>query len=97
MTFSGAYSSYFMRGTLKNLSDMQHLSEEDFPYRKQVFIGSLMGKFFILCIITSMIHTKLMGFVNFEAFIFLYGFTGETRGHWVLSSFSTIHFPIFLG
>lgn len=41
----GAYSSYLMRGTLKNLSDMQHLSEEDFPYRKQLHecVGSALG------------------------------------------------------
>lgn len=27
-----------MKGTLKNLADMQSLPDEDFPYRKQVFI-----------------------------------------------------------
>ncbi|CAK7352344.1 unnamed protein product [Dovyalis caffra] len=31
----GNYSFYFMRGTLKNLADMQGLPDEDFPYWKQ--------------------------------------------------------------
>ncbi|ONH97380.1 hypothetical protein PRUPE_7G186700 [Prunus persica] len=32
----GVYSSYFMRGTLKSLADMENLPDEDFPFRKQV-------------------------------------------------------------
>lgn len=41
----GYYSSYFMKGTLKNLEDMQKLSDEDFPYRKQLHecVGSALG------------------------------------------------------
>lgn len=41
----GNYSSYFMRGTLKNLADMQRLPDEDFPYRKQLHesFGSALG------------------------------------------------------
>ncbi|CAA2965615.1 RRP12 [Olea europaea subsp. europaea] len=32
----GKYSSYFLRGTLKSLADMQKLPDEDFPFRKQL-------------------------------------------------------------
>ncbi|KAI4335172.1 hypothetical protein L6164_013842 [Bauhinia variegata] len=32
----GTYSSYFMRGTLRNLADLQKLPDEDFPFRKQL-------------------------------------------------------------
>ncbi|GLT62846.1 hypothetical protein SLA2020_354490 [Shorea laevis] len=41
----GYYSSYFMKGTLKNLADMQDLPDEDFPYRKQLHecVGSALG------------------------------------------------------
>ncbi|KDP33963.1 hypothetical protein JCGZ_07534 [Jatropha curcas] len=41
----GDNSSYFMKGTLKNLADMQGLSDEDFPYRKQLHecLGSALG------------------------------------------------------
>ncbi|KAF5726106.1 RRP12-like protein [Tripterygium wilfordii] len=41
----GYYSSYLMRGTLKNLADMQNLPDEDFPYRKQLHecVGSALG------------------------------------------------------
>ncbi|GLT76220.1 hypothetical protein SLA2020_478930 [Shorea laevis] len=41
----GYYSSYFMKGTIKNLADMQSLSDEDFPYRKQLHecLGSALG------------------------------------------------------
>ncbi|XVF88941.1 hypothetical protein PTKIN_Ptkin19aG0091600 [Pterospermum kingtungense] len=41
----GYYSSYFMKGTLKNLADMQSLSDDDFPYRKQLHecVGSALG------------------------------------------------------
>ncbi|KAJ4827707.1 hypothetical protein Tsubulata_029798 [Turnera subulata] len=41
----GNYSSYFMKGTLKNLADMQRLSDDDFPYRKQLHecLGSALG------------------------------------------------------
>ncbi|KAF9680360.1 hypothetical protein SADUNF_Sadunf06G0113100 [Salix dunnii] len=39
------FSSYFMRETLKNLADMQRMSDEDFPYRKQLHksLGSTLG------------------------------------------------------
>ncbi|XP_057468052.1 LOW QUALITY PROTEIN: uncharacterized protein LOC130757308 [Actinidia eriantha] len=41
----GYSSSYLLKGTLKNLADMQKLSDEDFPYRKQLHdcIGSALG------------------------------------------------------
>ncbi|XP_022730989.1 RRP12-like protein isoform X2 [Durio zibethinus] len=41
----GYYSTYFMKGTLKNLADMQSLPDEDFPYRKQLHecVGSALG------------------------------------------------------
>ncbi|KAL6974644.1 hypothetical protein U1Q18_028827, partial [Sarracenia purpurea var. burkii] len=41
----GVYSSYLLKGTLKNLADMQKLPDEDFPYRKQLHecIGSALG------------------------------------------------------
>ncbi|KAH7851415.1 hypothetical protein Vadar_011301 [Vaccinium darrowii] len=41
----GGYSSYLLKGTLKNLADMQKLPDEDFPYRKQLneCIGSALG------------------------------------------------------
>lgn len=41
----GVYSSYLMKGTLKNLADMQKLLDEDFPYRKQLHecIGSALA------------------------------------------------------
>ncbi|EOY30181.1 ARM repeat superfamily protein isoform 2 [Theobroma cacao] len=41
----GYYSSYFMKGTLKNLAEMQRLPDEDFPYRKQLHecVGSALG------------------------------------------------------
>ncbi|TYH08464.1 hypothetical protein ES288_A07G017500v1 [Gossypium darwinii] len=41
----GYYSSYFMKGTIKNLADMQSLPDEDFPYRKQLHecVGSALG------------------------------------------------------
>ncbi|PRQ47070.1 hypothetical protein RchiOBHm_Chr2g0095731 [Rosa chinensis] len=32
----GVYSSYFMRGTLKSLADMEKLPDEDFPFRKEL-------------------------------------------------------------
>nr|XP_048334915.1 RRP12-like protein isoform X2 [Ziziphus jujuba var. spinosa] len=32
----GIYSSYFMRGTMKSLADMQNLPDESFPFRKQL-------------------------------------------------------------
>ncbi|KAL6277373.1 hypothetical protein ACE6H2_020974 [Prunus campanulata] len=32
----GVYSSYFMRGALKSLEEMAKLSDEDFPFRKQL-------------------------------------------------------------
>lgn len=35
---AGADSSYLMRGTLKTLADMYKLPDEDFPFRKQVFL-----------------------------------------------------------
>ncbi|WCJ42841.1 ARM repeat superfamily protein [Euphorbia peplus] len=41
----GENSSYFMKGTLKNLADMQGLSDDDFPHRKQLneCLGSALG------------------------------------------------------
>ncbi|XWS72308.1 hypothetical protein CRYUN_Cryun02cG0028800 [Craigia yunnanensis] len=41
----GYYSSYSMKGTLKNLADMQSLPDEDFPYKKQFHecVGSALG------------------------------------------------------
>ncbi|ESQ52033.1 hypothetical protein EUTSA_v10016153mg [Eutrema salsugineum] len=41
----GEDSTYFMRKTLKDLSDMQDLPDEDFPYRKQLHecVGSALG------------------------------------------------------
>ncbi|GMH03569.1 hypothetical protein Nepgr_005408 [Nepenthes gracilis] len=41
----GEYSSKLLRGTLKSLAEMQKLSDEDFPYRKQLHecIGSALG------------------------------------------------------
>ncbi|XP_065849103.1 uncharacterized protein [Euphorbia lathyris] len=41
----GDYSPYFMKGTLKNLADMQGLSDEDFSHRKQLneCLGSALG------------------------------------------------------
>ncbi|XVE97854.1 hypothetical protein REPUB_Repub03eG0054800 [Reevesia pubescens] len=41
----GYYSSYFMKGTLKNLAEMQSLPDEDFPYRKQLHecVGLALG------------------------------------------------------
>ncbi|KAJ8751028.1 hypothetical protein K2173_016209 [Erythroxylum novogranatense] len=41
----GIHSSYFMRGTLTNLADMQRLPDEDFPYKKQLHecLGSALG------------------------------------------------------
>lgn len=33
---AGIYSSYFMRGIIKSLTDMQNLPDESFPFRKQV-------------------------------------------------------------
>ncbi|XP_052181613.1 uncharacterized protein LOC127794500 [Diospyros lotus] len=41
----GMYSSYLLRGTLKNLADMEKLPDEDFPFRKQLHecIGSALG------------------------------------------------------
>ncbi|CAN1284132.1 RRP12-like protein [Linum perenne] len=43
--YSRKYPSYFMNGTLKNLAEMQKLSDDDFPYRKQLHecIGSALG------------------------------------------------------
>ncbi|KAL4572212.1 hypothetical protein LXL04_018982 [Taraxacum kok-saghyz] len=32
----GEFSSYFLKGTLKSLQDIQKLPDEDFPYRKQL-------------------------------------------------------------
>ena len=34
--FTGDSSSYLLRRTLTNLTDMQKLPDEDFPFRKQV-------------------------------------------------------------
>ncbi|KAL2533290.1 ARM repeat superfamily protein [Abeliophyllum distichum] len=41
----GKYSSYFSRGTLKSLADMQKLPDEDFPFRKQLHecVGAALG------------------------------------------------------
>ncbi|GAA0164038.1 hypothetical protein LIER_19765 [Lithospermum erythrorhizon] len=41
----GVYSSYFLKGTIKSLADMQNLSDEDFSFRKQLHdcIGSAVG------------------------------------------------------
>lgn len=41
----GKYSSYFLRGTLKSLADMQKLPDEDFPFRKQLneCVGAALG------------------------------------------------------
>ncbi|XP_050216515.1 uncharacterized protein LOC126667567 [Mercurialis annua] len=41
----GNQSSYFMKGTLKNLEEMEGLSDEDFPHRKQLHecLGSALG------------------------------------------------------
>eukprot|EP00257_Ricinus_communis_P015111 XP_015572954.1 RRP12-like protein [Ricinus communis] len=41
----GNHSSYFMKGTVKNLADMERLSDDDFPYRKQLHecLGSALG------------------------------------------------------
>ncbi|KAJ4891620.1 ARM repeat superfamily protein [Raphanus sativus] len=41
----GEASSYFMRKTLQDLSDMQNLPDEGFPYRKQLHecVGSALG------------------------------------------------------
>ncbi|CAN1843511.1 RRP12-like protein [Linum perenne] len=43
--YSRKYPSYFMNGTLKNLAEMQKLSDDDFPYRKQLHecLGSALG------------------------------------------------------
>ncbi|CAI0387632.1 unnamed protein product [Linum tenue] len=35
-SYSRDYPSYFMNGTLKNLAEMEKLSDDDFPYRKQL-------------------------------------------------------------
>ncbi|XP_008242327.1 PREDICTED: RRP12-like protein [Prunus mume] len=32
----GVYASYFMRGALRSLAEMEKLSDEDFPFRKQL-------------------------------------------------------------
>ncbi|KAE8675058.1 ARM repeat superfamily protein isoform 4 [Hibiscus syriacus] len=41
----GYYSSYFMKGTLKNLADMQSLPDKDFPYKNQLHecVGCALG------------------------------------------------------
>ncbi|CAH9077093.1 unnamed protein product [Cuscuta europaea] len=41
----GHYSSYFLKGALKNLAEMQKQSDEDFPYRKHLHecVGSAVG------------------------------------------------------
>ncbi|KAM7276742.1 hypothetical protein ACFE04_018608 [Oxalis oulophora] len=41
----GDSTPYLMRGTLKNLEDMQKMSDDDFPYRKQLHecVGSALG------------------------------------------------------
>lgn len=41
----GQYSSYFLKGALKSLADMQELPDEDFPFRKQLHecLGSALG------------------------------------------------------
>ncbi|KAF6160901.1 hypothetical protein GIB67_025436 [Kingdonia uniflora] len=41
----GTHSFYLLRGTLKSLADMQKLTDEDMPYRKQLHgcIGSALG------------------------------------------------------
>lgn len=41
----GVYSSYFLKGTLKSLADMEKLSDDDFTFRKQLHgcIGSAVG------------------------------------------------------
>ncbi|CAN1232602.1 RRP12-like protein [Linum perenne] len=41
----GKYPSYFMNGTLKNLAEMQKLSDDDFPYRKQYTVGAQLSFF----------------------------------------------------
>nr|GLL17907.1 RRP12-like protein [Ipomoea trifida] len=41
----GQYSSYFLKGALKNLAEIQKLPDEDFPFRKQLHecVGSAIG------------------------------------------------------
>ncbi|VFQ62697.1 unnamed protein product [Cuscuta campestris] len=41
----GQYSSYFLKGALRNLAEMQKLPDEDFPYRKRLHecVGSAVG------------------------------------------------------
>lgn len=38
LNFTGENSTYFMRKTLQDLSDMQDLPDEGFPHRKQVTV-----------------------------------------------------------
>ncbi|OVA08308.1 putative domain NUC173 [Macleaya cordata] len=41
----GQHSSYLLRGTIRSLADMQKLTDEDLPYRKQLHecVGSALG------------------------------------------------------
>lgn len=65
----GTYSSYFMRGALKNLADMQNLPDEDFPYRKQLHecVGSAVGSMgpeTFLCLLPLKLEASDLSEVN---------------------------------
>lgn len=47
--FPGEDSAYFMRKALEDLSDMQDLPDEGFPYRKQVTVLFLSWSVMIIC------------------------------------------------
>lgn len=64
----GQYSSYFLRGTLKSLADMQELPDEDFPFRKQV--ASLPSDLvLVVCIEAHVLLDVSYDFSGFRTFL----------------------------
>lgn len=70
---AGIYSSYFMRGTMKSLADMQNLPDESFPFRKQVFF------FFFLIFVLSSIKNNFGSVSHLFFWFFNFAIVGNTK------------------
>ncbi|KAI4376476.1 hypothetical protein MLD38_014233 [Melastoma candidum] len=80
----GNHASYFLRGTLLNLADMQKLPDEDFPFRKQLHecVGSAlvaMGPEMFLSIVPLNVESDNLSEVNVWLFPILKQYTVGAR------------------
>ncbi|XP_057968384.1 uncharacterized protein LOC131157934 [Malania oleifera] len=95
----GEYSSYLLRGTLKSLSDMQKLPDEDFPYRKQLHdcVGSALGAMgpeSFLSLLPLKLEAEDISEVNMWLFPILKQYTVGARLHFFKESILGMVGPI---